>query len=76
MHFDITAANDEFLQIHRHDQILLDFGAALKPHLLLSNWGNNRLNGNILGQHWLLTTPMDKQQARLSTPNFPLESVP
>ena len=37
MHFDITAANDEFLQIHRHDQILLDFGAALKPHLLLSN---------------------------------------
>ena len=55
---NIAIANDEPIWIHRHDEILLGFGAApeLRSHLLLSNGGSNGLSGNILGQHlWLIT---------------------
>ena len=76
---NITRANDEPVLIHRHDQILQGFVAALealRAHLLLSNGGNEGLSGNILGQHLRLITVMDLQQAGPTKLNLPLESVP
>ena len=75
---NIVVANDEHVWIHRHDQILLGFGAALelRSHLLLSNGGNNGLSGNIMGQHLWLITVIDLQQAGPTTLNTPWESVP
>ena len=75
---NIAVANDEPVWIHRRDQILLGFWAALelRSHLLLSNGGNNGLSGNILGQHLWLITVIDLQQAGPTTLNSPWESVP
>ena len=74
---NITVANDEPIWIHRHNQILQGFGAALelRSHLLLSNGGNNGLSGNILGQHLWLIIVIDLQQAGPTTLNTPWESV-